>query len=489
VETTQNAASSPPSQISRGRSLGQGAVAWFCAAMALVLGWLATTGLRPRRRLEPVPDFTFDPAFGGLVRTGSHLAEVQHSARGIASVLPSLIALLVIPLVRRQPIAAMAVLTLGTIGVGTVNAPADARYFYFTAVVAFVWYVAAKRPRRTSVPSALIVLAGMTAGLAIQPPGDSRLLLTHVFVVSLMTAVAWLIGDSFRTRRENAVRLRAETSAAAVTTERLRIARELHDMIAHSIGIIAIQAGVGSRVIDTQPAEARKALQAIEETSRETLSGLRRTLTALRHNDTSTVPTEPAPGLADLDKLVATTRHAGVRVDLTRRGMPRPLPPDIDLAAYRIIQESVTNVVRHSGTHSCRVIVAYADDELTVETLDDGHGTFGSPGSGFGLVGMRERVSLLHGDFDAGLRPGGGFRVSARLPIPGFTTTFRTVKKSAELAGVPAVSGSEERADAVIVTDASSSAAVNIASGDSAADNTASNNTAAVNTPETAAAR
>jgi signal transduction histidine kinase len=427
VETAQNTSSSSPPQVGRGTRPGRESIAWFCAVMMMVLGALAAQQLRPRPQW--VPNDRFDPITGTFLNVpGYH--QVQYFSNGIERVLPGLLVLLVIPLLRRRPLAAAGFLTAGALGLGTEQTSGNVRYFYLIAVCAAIWYVAANRPRRISLTAAGVPCAGMAASMAAFPPGDSRLMLTHVFVVSLMVAVSWLAGDSIRTRRENALRLREETAAKAVTTERLRIARELHDMIAHSIGIIAIQAGVGSRVIDTQPDEARKALRAIEETSRDTLSGLRRTLTALRQTDTSAAPTDPAPGLADLGKLVATTRHAGVRIELTQRGMPRPLPSDIDLAAYRIVQESVTNVVRHSGSHTCRVIVSYADDDLSLEILDTGHGVFGSAGTGFGLVGMRERVSLLHGDFDAGPRPGGGFRVSARLPIPGFSTSYRTVKKS-----------------------------------------------------------
>ena len=217
-----------------------------------------------------------------------------------------------------------------------------------------------------------------------------------------------------------------------MANERLRIARELHDMIAHSIGIIAIQAGMGNRVIETQPAEAHKALRAIEETSRDTLSQLRRTLTALRHGENAETPTDPTPGLADLDKLVASTKHAGVLAIVETVGIPLPLPGEIDLAAYRIVQESVTNVVRHSGARTCRVRIEYRETSVAVTVSDEGHGVLGSGGTGFGLVGMRERVSLVHGTFRAGPRFGGGFLVSATLPVPGFETTYGTAKDDAD---------------------------------------------------------
>lgn len=246
----------------------------------------------------------------------------------------------------------------------------------------------------------------------------------NLVIALLAMAASCTAGLLVRERREHAVELRSQEVAEAVIAERLRIARELHDMVAHSIGIIAIQAGVGSRVIRTQPAEALEALRAIETTSRETLSGLRRTLVALRQADPGTegsgrAPLTPSPGLADLERLAAATADAGVHVDVRLGGEQRPLPADIDLSAYRIVQEALTNVVRHAGTGHCRVAIDYGDGELSVEIVDDGRGaTEDGPAHGFGIVGMRERVALLQGRLSAGPRPGGGFRVAARLPLP-----------------------------------------------------------------------
>jgi signal transduction histidine kinase len=203
--------------------------------------------------------------------------------------------------------------------------------------------------------------------------------------------------------------------------ERLRIARELHDIVAHSIGIIAIQAGAGHRVFDASPDQARDALAAIEATSRETLAGLRRMMTGLRRAEPGPgpgqAPLDPAPGLADLEQLAAMTLEAGVQVDVDWRGSQEPLPADIDLSAFRIIQEAVTNVVRHARTDQCRVLIDQQDGQLSIEVTDSGRG--GSvAGTGYGITGMRERAALLGGDFSAGPRPGGGFRVAARLPLP-----------------------------------------------------------------------
>ncbi|MFI0481778.1 sensor histidine kinase [Actinomadura sp. 9N215] len=275
-----------------------------------------------------------------------------------------------------------------------------------------VGYIAATRSRRVSIPVAAGTFAVQALAAVAFLSADSILLTT----ITLAVTVTWLVGDSIRVRRANAETLRVQATAQAVAAERLRIARELHDMVAHSIGIIAIQAGVGGRVIDTQPAEARNALDAIEATSRDVLSGLRRMLTALRKDDPGAAPLGPSPRLDDLDRLADAAKDAGVRVDVRWEGERRALPPDVDLSAYRIVQEAVTNVVRHAGTDECRVTIGYGDEELSIEVDDDGHG--GVVGTGYGIVGMRERVGLLRGEFAAGPRPGGGFRVAARIPSP-----------------------------------------------------------------------
>jgi signal transduction histidine kinase len=239
--------------------------------------------------------------------------------------------------------------------------------------------------------------------------------------VVLVTIIAWLIGNSIRQAQARAELVHAQAAAQTVMAERLRIARELHDIVAHSIGIIAIQAGAGHRVFDASPAEARDALAAIEATSRETLSGLRRMVTGLRRTQPESAPThaplDPAPGLADIERLAAKTLDAGVTVDVHWRGIREPLPADIGLSAFRIIQEAVTNVVRHAGTDHCHVSIHQQDGQLSIEVTDSGRGGT-ADGTGYGIVGMRERAALLGGDFSAGPRPGGGFRVAARLPVP-----------------------------------------------------------------------
>ncbi len=314
--------------------------------------------------------------------------------------------------VRRWPWAVLGVQLATLLLVALVNVPGadnNLRYLQVLAMDLVVATLAARYRPRISVVTAVVVAA---LQLTVAAAKDSANTTNAATFISLLIILVWTIGIAIRQRRQYREARREQAEIQAVQAERLRIARELHDMIAHSIGVIAFQAGMGSRVIDTQPAEARNALRAIEETSRDTLAGLRRMLTALRRDD----PEPAAAGLADLDGLVARSRQAGVTVGVEWRGDRRPLPPDIDLSAFRIIQEAVTNVVRHAGTSRCDVTIEQGDEELFIEVTDEGRG--GSEGGGYGIPGMRERVALLGGDFSAGTRPEGGFKVSARIPVP-----------------------------------------------------------------------
>ena len=322
-------------------------------------------------------------------------------------------------LLRRRPLTALAVMLAGSVATVALKPimPASAVQIPIAGAVGMeICYIAATRTRKVSATG----LAMVGACLSIPVSGGVDLA-PFRGGVAVVTIIAWLIGHSIRQAQAQAELRRAQAAAQTVMAERLRIARELHDIVAHSIGIIAIQAGAGRRVFDARPAEARDALAAIEATSRETLSGLRRMVTGLRRAEPGPGPWQaplgPAPGLADLDRLAAMTLDAGVKVEVDWRGSREPLPADIDLSAFRIIQEAVTNVVRHAGTGQCRVLIDQQDGQLSIEVTDSGRG--GSvAGTGYGITGMRERAALLGGDFSAGPRPGGGFRVAARLPVP-----------------------------------------------------------------------
>ena len=412
---------------------------------------------------------------------------------------------------RRRPAFMLGVLLAGSVVVTSLTGPETGTLTYFLPVAYVLYLVAATYERRQAAVRVLIavfatlladgVLLYLTSGHTIPNGG--------LVSAALCVIIAWFTGYIVRQRRRYALRLQDEAASKAVAEERLRIARELHDVVAHSMSVIAVQAGYGQYVIDTQPADARSALGAIQATSREALDEMRRMLGALRQadetdqrgvagqagadagasvsagadvgvpaGDAGGAPLLPAPGLAGLDRLVSRTASAGVRVDVTRCGQPRDLPASIDLSAYRIVQEALTNVVKHACTSSCRVLIGYGQDELVLEVTDNGAGlpamagagvsqhgsglvlaagglTGGLPGgggsageggvavlptvsstpgwsapdgwadkrcviggSGHGIIGMRERVSLLGGEFSAGPLPGYGFQVSAHIPLP-----------------------------------------------------------------------
>jgi len=253
--------------------------------------------------------------------------------------------------------------------------------------------------------------------------------------------LGWLLAFAIAAE---ATRIRAERAAATKASrqldqrrqqseERLRVARDLHDVIGHNISLINVQASMGLDLMDSQPEQARAALSAIKSASKEALEELRTMLTTLRHDDDA--PRSPAPGLDRLPELIELTRAAGLGVDVEVAGQAPPLPAAVHLAAYRIIQESLTNVARHAGRARVAVRVTYDDAGVHVEIDNDGTAPSDRApsdrapsdrapsdrapaiGTGSGITGMRERATALGGDLSAGFRPGGGFRVSARLPL------------------------------------------------------------------------
>jgi signal transduction histidine kinase len=340
-------------------------------------------------------------------------------------------------LMGRRPLPALGLFIAASAAVALALSPLqvwqdDVLFLYLLALDVAFGAIVATRPRWSWAVAFVAVQAFLPGyaylrlllGLPVTYAYNSRDgRLAGLLLSALMPAlVAGPIGFSIRQARQYAQRLRAHAAAQAVTAERLRISRELHDMVAHSVGIITLQAGAAARVLDTQPERAREAMRAVEETGRQTLSGLRRMLGSLRGTEPGQEAPEarlhPVPGLADLDELAAATTAAGVSVNVCWRGPRRILPPEVDLSAYRIIQESLANVVRHADARSCEVSVDFRDAELAIEVTDPGRGGKGGTGTGYGLVGMRERVALLHGFLAAGPHPDGGFQVTARLPAP-----------------------------------------------------------------------
>jgi signal transduction histidine kinase len=235
--------------------------------------------------------------------------------------------------------------------------------------------------------------------------------------LGLLAAAAEIV----RVRRERAaeaVRNRKEEERRRATEERLRIARELHDVLGHNISLINVQAGVALHLMDERPEQARTALAAIKEASAETLREMRAVLGVLRQADEE-APRSPAPSVARLDDLLSRAGVAGIQVSTEVRGEPRALPHGVDLAAFRIVQEALTNVTKHAGPAAATVRLTYADRDLVIQVDDDGRGPNGEldRADSSGIRGMRERAEALGGELAAGPRPEGGFRVRARLPL------------------------------------------------------------------------
>jgi signal transduction histidine kinase len=309
------------------------------------------------------------------------------------------------------------------------------------AVFPALFTVALTVPRRQAWLAAAVT-AVEAAGVELFLYGDTMFDGEPLYAAIAVLAAMWW-GESVRARRayvaelrdraERAERTREEEARRRVDEERLRIARELHDVVSHTIGVISVQAGVAAHLLHRKPDKAAESLAAIRQASDEALGELHAMLGVLRERDGDPggPPLSPAPGLAELDALVAQAAGAGVEVRVSLAGEPRRLPPAVDLAAYRVVQESLTNVVRHAGASRADITVTHHDGRVEVEVVDCGNGAESASGrqpsdsdrqirrSGQGIAGMRERARALGGTLEAGPRPGGGFRVRASLPVGG----------------------------------------------------------------------
>jgi signal transduction histidine kinase len=338
---------------------------------------------------------------------------------GVAATLP-------VAVRRNRPIPVLAVVSAAVSALTALGrAPLDVDIMLGMAA-----YMAAVRSSRRVALAALagtelIILAGLIAATA---SSHSQADTTH----SMLAAGAmWFVGYGVRERRrylaeEQAQRERAEAERGrlAVREERVRIARELHDVVAHTLSVVTFQAGVGRKVGATRPAEAMLALRAVEVTGRSALEELRRILGLLRDDEAEQPSLAPAPGVGDLDELASTVRAAGIPVAVMVTGQTAALPPAVSLTVYRIVQEALTNVVKHAGDAEASVRVRLGPDGVLVTVSDDGRGTAmpGAPGAArHGIVGMRERAAAFGGTLEAGPAPGGGFRVRAFLPVHGLT--------------------------------------------------------------------
>jgi signal transduction histidine kinase len=355
---------------------------------------------------------------------------------GIAFVLP-------IALRRHRMIVSFGLVAAGLIVVGLAEPKAAV---VGLVSMAYVLYVVAATCRPRTALAVLAVSLGAAVATAL-PDFQHR---GGVVVFAFVFITVWTVGYAVAMHRrytESLLRNQADLAEAElekarrdVIEERVQIARELHDVVAHSMSVITVQAGFGTMIIEDRPEEARAALSAIETTGRQTLTEMRRLLGVLREKDpgrTADGPElAPAPRLADLVRLAEQTAKAGVRVELTTTGRLRALPVGIELSAYRIVQEALTNVVKHAGTDSARTALDYREDELGIEITDDGRGCPEAvePRPGHGLAGMRERVDLHGGSFQAVSLPGRGFQVTARLPLLAEGRTAGSPKSSEQSA-------------------------------------------------------
>ncbi|WP_328554220.1 sensor histidine kinase [Streptomyces sp. NBC_00358] len=371
--------------------------------------------------------------------SGVSISNVNGAAdqRGsVAAALPiAVIMSLVVALRRRMPEKMLILAVAAGLAQLVLDVPSAPEDF---AMLVIIYTVAADGARWAS---RFALVGGLCAGTLSQMrwPTHETGGLGGVLIAIFQTvpfALAWVLGDSIRTRRaylaqleERAARLEKEREAqakVAVAAERARIARELHDVVAHNVSVMVVQADGAAYVMDTAPDQARKALETISGTGRQALAEMRRLLGVLRTGEHQEVGEYvPQPDVEQLDDLIEQCRTSGLPVDFKVEGTARPLPSGVELTAYRIVQEALTNTRKHGGPNTgASVRLVYFDDGLGLLVEDDGKGAphelyeeGGADGQGHGLIGMRERVGMVGGTLDAGPRPGGGFRISALLPL------------------------------------------------------------------------
>lgn len=332
---------------------------------------------------------------------------------------------------RRAPMAVLAL--TGTLSV-IESVTGDPRAPVAMSAVIALYTVASTTDRPTTWRVGLLTMTVLTG--AAMAAGPLPWYAQENLGIFAWTGIGATAGDAVRSRRafvqaireraERAERTREEEARRRVAEERLRIARDLHDVVAHHIALVNVQAGVAAHVMDKRPDQAKEALGHVREASRSALNELRATVGLLRQSGDPEAPTEPAPGLDRLDELTGTFRSAGLHVEVARADQGTILPAAVDLAAYRIIQEALTNVQKHAGPQAkAEVSVVRVGPNIEITVLDDGSGENETQdsGGGHGLLGMRERVGALRGTLTTGPRYGGGFRVHAILPLKNRTPT------------------------------------------------------------------
>jgi signal transduction histidine kinase len=390
-----------------------------------------------------------------LTAVGLVTAYGNHARLDVVSV--PLLVLQTLPLIRRRayPMRTLYVTGLSIILYSLLGYPESGANL--GVLVAF-YTVAANESRRRATIAAIVTAGGIFISFAAYAAFDSTTgWSANMTSAYLSYGLAWLIGDNLRVRRAYTRQLenraaeleveREEKAAQAVTEERARIARELHDIVAHYVSVMVVQAAGARRIADKDPVEARKALEAVESAGRTALAEMRRMLEILRTDDPGM---GPQPGLGEIDRLIQHVRDAGLPVTYSVEGEACCLPVGMDLAAYRIVQEALTNTVKHGGKAAARVTVRYTEETLEIEVVDDGRGAAApllsaAEGGGHGLIGMRERVGLFGGELHTGPILTGGYRVFARLPIEPDDIARARSEREAALAAVEEAATRERR--------------------------------------------
>jgi signal transduction histidine kinase len=372
-------------------------------AAAAVLTWLAATAtLDP-----PGPDFTGPAwvAWLAAAATALPLSVRRHWP---------------VPVFAVTVVAAGVATAAGVVGIGAVSTG-------WAAVALAIYTVAARAGRLTAVGT---LVAGLVIPTVTVPWLYQRAVITgtdvlgsevplwwqvELLVIAVMVTAGWSGGRVMRWRRMTRADAERRLARDAVAAERLRIARELHDIVGHSMSLIAVKATVANHIAEQRPEETRAALVTIERTSRAALTEMRRMLDVLRLDDEPGAELTPVPGFADLAELVDRVRTAGLQVDLHQERVEE-LPDAVGLTVFRIVQEALTNVLRHAGVGRCEVSVTAGGGVVRIEVLDEGRTPFQRHGAGRGLIGMRERTAAYGGTLSTGPRPEGGFRVAAEIP-------------------------------------------------------------------------
>jgi signal transduction histidine kinase len=326
----------------------------------------------------------------------------------------------------RAPVRVLAVNLVASLAIELISGPDDYPVALGLVLLVSIYSAAAHTLDRDETAAGAMLVAAvpvLTAAHSFDydlndPSGRTNVFIGFVFL-TITFRVAWLAGKWMQRRRikeQARVAERAEQAREALRAERARIARELHDVLAHAVSVIVLQARGARHALADQPQEARTAIDAIERTASQALGEMRRLLNVLRADDNGAT-LAPQPSLAQMEPLITQVRAAGLPVELQIEGMKRELPAGIDLCAYRIVQEALTNSLKHAGPATAAVLLRYGNDALDVEIADTGTGNVNGDLAGLGLAGMRERVALFGGRLESGPRPGGGYLVKAWLPL------------------------------------------------------------------------